>query len=124
LVSKAQIGRAARFLQGLVSAVTEAGWKVAAKAPNVSTGRGGSGPDLSLRLPSRELVVTIRERDQRGRSVQAYATQTDYYMRTERTTANKHFQASGKLEVTITKTWEDQTVLSLRDTDGVDHMRL
>ncbi|MBB3036278.1 hypothetical protein [Hoyosella altamirensis] len=42
----------------------------------------------------------------------------DYYTRSERIIANKHFQGSGNLEVTITKAWEDQTVLPLRDTGG------
>lgn len=119
LVSKAQIGRAARFLQALVAATTEVGWTVPTKAPNMSRGRGEPDPDLTLRLPSRELVATIRELDQRGRRhVQAYTTETDYYTRTERTTTNEYFQASGKLEVTITKTWKDQIIFSLRDADG------
>lgn len=119
LVSNAQIARAARFLQALVTATTEVGWTVPTKVPNMSRGRGEPGPDLTLRLPSRELVATIRELDHRGRRhIQAYTTETDYYTRTERTTANKYFQASGKLEVTITKTWEDQVIFSLRDTDG------
>jgi hypothetical protein len=117
LVSKAQIGRAARFLQALVSAATETGWQVYSKAPNMSRGRGEPGPDLSLRLPSRELLVTIRELAQNGRRVQAYTTESDYYTRTERVVANRHFQASGRLEVTIRKAWEDQTVVSLEDTD-------
>jgi hypothetical protein len=83
---------------------------------NMSLRHGEIGPDLSLRLPSRELVVTIRELDQSGRRVQAYTTERDYYTRTERTTANKHFRASGSLEVAIKKPWEDQTVLAMRDT--------
>ena len=117
LVSKSHIARAARFLQALVTATTPLGWTVPTKVPH--RGRGESGPDLTLRLPSREIVVTIRELDQRGRRhVQAYTTETDYYTRTERTTANTYFQASGKLEVTLTKTWEDQVIASLRDTDG------
>ncbi len=75
-----------------------------------------TSPDLSLQLPSRELVVTVRELDERGRRVQAYVTETDFYTRGTRTSANRHFQASGRLEVTITKIWEDQTVLSFFDT--------
>ncbi|WP_319455601.1 MULTISPECIES: hypothetical protein [unclassified Mycobacterium] len=118
LVSKAQVGRAARFLQALISATAEVGWKTPSKMRDMSPRRGEFGPDLSLRLPSRELVVTIRELDQSGRRVQAYTTERDYYTRTERTTANKHFRASGNLEVAIKKPWEDQTVLSLRDTVG------
>lgn len=118
LVSKGQLGRAARFLQAVVLAVTEVGWKVPAKTPHMSRGRGDTGVDLALRLPSRELVVTIRELDQRGRRVQPYVTETDYYTRTERATSNKHFQASGNLEITLTKAWDDQPVLSLRDTGG------
>jgi hypothetical protein len=118
LVSKAEIGRAARFLQTFVSAATEVGWKIPSKVRNMSRGRGEPVPDLFLQLPSRELVATIRELDERDRRLQAYVTETDYYTRATRTTANKHFQASGNLEVTITKTWENQTVLSLRDTLG------
>lgn len=118
LVSKAEIGRAARFLQGLVSAANEVGWKVPPKVHNMSRGRGEPVPDLSLQLPSRELVLTVRELDERGRRVHAYVTETDYYTRGTRTSANKHFQASGKLEVTITKRWEDRTILSLSDTPG------
>ena len=116
LVSKAEIGRAARFLQGLISAASEVGWKIPPKARSVSRGRGEPVPDLSLQLPSRELVVTVRELDERGRRVQAYVTETDFYTRGTRTSANRHFQASGRLEVTITKIWEDQTVLSFFDT--------
>lgn len=118
LVSKAQVGRAARFLQALISATSELGWKTPSKMHNMSVRQGEFSPDLSLRLPSRELLVTICELDQSGRRVQAYTTERDYYTRTERTTANKGFQASGKLEVVIKKPWEDQTVLSLRDTVG------
>lgn len=119
LVSKAEIGRAARFLQGLISAASEVGWKVPPKMRHWSRGRGEPVPDLSLQLPSRELFLTVRELDERrGSGVQAYVTETDYYTRGTRTSANKHFQASGKLEVTITKIWEDQAILSLCDTDG------
>lgn len=118
LVSKAQVGRAARFLQALISATAQVGWKTPSKMRSMSVRQGEFGPDLSLRLPSRELVVTIRELDQSGRRVQAYTTERDYYTRTERTTANKHFRASGNLEVAIKKLWEDETVLSLRDTVG------
>ncbi|GAB5903131.1 hypothetical protein [Mycobacteroides chelonae] len=118
LVSKDQIGRAARFLQALVSAAIEVGWKAPAKVPNMSRGYGDPGPDLALRLPSRELAVTIRELTQSGRQVQAYITTMDYYTHTERTTANKHFQPSGNLEVSITKAWDDQKVLSLQDAAG------
>lgn len=118
LVSKAQIPRAARFLQGLVDAAGSMGWKVSAKVPNMSTGRGEVRPDLSLRVPSRELVVTVRELDQRGRQAQAFTTITDYYTRTSRTSANKQFLASGRLEVMVGKACEQQTVLTLRDRDG------
>lgn len=80
---------------------------------------GDPEPDLTLRLPSRELVVTIRELDLYGRRAQAYTTETDYYpTRTERTRANKYFHASGKLEVALTPKWDDKAVLSLRDTPG------
>lgn len=118
LVSKAQIGRAARFLQALISAAAEVGWKTPLKRNNIWLRCGEYGPDLSLRLPSRELVVTIRELDQSGRRVQAYTTEMDYYTRTERTAANKHFKASGNLEVAIKKPWDDEAVMSLRDAAG------
>lgn len=48
--------------------------------------------------------------------VQAGYTQTDYLTRTERTTVNKSFTASGRLEVTLTRGWEQHQVLSQRDT--------
>lgn len=41
--------------------------------------------------------------------------QTDYLTRTERTTVNKSFTASGRLEVTLTRGWEQHPVLSQRD---------
>jgi hypothetical protein len=107
-VSKAQIGRAARFLQALISAATEVGWKISPKTRYMSSGRGEPVPDLSLRLPSQELVVTIRELDERGRWQQAYLTETDYYTRAVRTIANKQFQGSGSLAVTLAKTWDDR----------------
>jgi hypothetical protein len=116
LVSKAEIGRAARFLQGLISAASEVGWKVPPKMRHWSRGLGEPVPDLSLQLPSRELFLTVRELDERGRRVQAYVTETDYYTRGTRTTANSHFQASGKLEVALTKPWKDEAVLSVCDT--------
>lgn len=78
LVSRAEVGRAARFLQALISATAEVGWKTPSKTRNMSLGRGEHGPDLSLLLPSRELVVTIRELDQSGRRMQAYTTERDY----------------------------------------------
>lgn len=75
-------------------------------------------PDLVLRLPSQELVVSMREPDQRGRRATAFVTQTDYYTNTTRTIANKSFEPSGKLEIKLSKKWEDQTVLSMRDEPG------
>lgn len=116
LVSKAEIGRAAGFLQGLISAATEVGWKIPPKMRQWSRAPGDPVPDLSLQLPSRELFLTVRELDERGRRVQAYVTETDYYPRTTRTIANSHFQASGKLEVTVTKMWTDDAILSVCDT--------
>ena len=77
-VSRAQIPRAARYLQGLVNAVAEMGWSVPAKVQTAYAGRGEPGPDLSIRLPSREILVTIRELDERGRLGRAFITQTDY----------------------------------------------
>lgn len=118
LVSKAEIGRAARLLQAFVSAVSDVGWKIPSKVQNMSRGRGEPVPDLWFRLPSRELVLTIRELDERGRRQQVYVTESDYYMRTERTIVNKQFQASGILEVEIGKQWQAETVLSIRDTSG------
>lgn len=115
LVSKAEVGRAARFLQGLATATTSVGWKVTGRPRNEGYGRNLPDPDLVLRLPSRELVVSIRELDQRGRRVTAFTTEMDYYTRTTRTIANKSFEPSGNLEVKLSKKWEDQTVLSLRD---------
>jgi len=118
LVSKGEMGRAARFLQALTSAATEVGWKIPLKPGNRARRLGEHVHDLWLRLPSRELVVTIRELTQSGRQVQAYLIETDYYTRNTRTIANKHFQPSGKLAVTIVKAWDNDTVLSLQDTAG------
>ena len=73
-------------------------------------------PDLSIKLPSREFQVAVRELDERGRPGRAFITQTDYLTRTERTTVNKSFTASGRLEVTLTRGWEQHPVLSQRDT--------
>ena len=85
-VSRAQIPRAARYLQGLVNAVAEMGWSAPAKVQAGYAGRGEPGPDLSIRLPSREFQVAIRELDERGRPGRAFTIQTDYLTRTERTT--------------------------------------
>lgn len=117
-VSKPQIARAARFLQAIASAAVEIGWKVSAHVPHMNIGHDKMRPDLALRLPSREVVVSIRELDQRGRRVSAFTTGMDYYTREQRTTANKHFLASGKLEVSVIKAWDDQPILTLRDTDA------
>lgn len=119
LVSKGQIGRAARFLQALATAAAELGWKVPLKRTYYSGRSGNTGPDLTLRLPSRELSIKVRELDQRGRRTEPYITESDYYTRTERTVANKSFQSSGRLEVVISKVWEDQLVFSLQDAEGV-----
>lgn len=117
-VSRAQLGRAARYLQGLVAAAGEMGWKVPSKAP-AGYGRPHEvTPDLAVRLPSAEFAVTVRELDQRGRPGQVFITQTDYYTRDQRTTANKNFLPSGRLEITVIKAWRDQTVLTQRDTGG------
>lgn len=118
LVSKAQLGRAARFLQAVVLSAVDLGWKVPKRVQNYSDGRGGESPDLALKLPSREVVLTLRELDERGRRATAYVTETDYYTRARRTTANKNFSASGRLEVTVTKQWDQDRILTLRDADG------
>lgn len=118
LVSKAEVGRAARFLQAFASAVSDVGWKIPSKMQNFSRGRGEPTPDLAFRLPSRELVVTIRELDKRGRRQRAYVTESDYYLRTERTIFNKHFEASGTLEVEIGMPWQAEIILSIRDAPG------
>lgn len=115
-VSRAQIPRAARYLQGLVNAVAEMGWSAPAKLQVGYTGRGEPGPDLLIKLPSREFQVAIRELDERGRPGRAFITQTHYLTRTESTTVNKSYTASGRLEVTLTRGWERPPVLSQRDT--------
>ncbi|MDX6390409.1 MAG: hypothetical protein QOJ73_1472 [Streptosporangiaceae bacterium] len=115
-VSRAQIPRAARYLQGLVNAAAEMGWSAPAKVQVGYAGRSEQGPDLSIKLPSREILVAIRELDERGRPGHAFITQTDYLTDTERTTVNKSFTASGRLEVTLTRGWEQHPVLSQRDT--------
>jgi hypothetical protein len=94
------------------------GWKVSAKTLNTFTGRGEVSPDLSLRLPSRELTATVRELDGRGRKCLAFTTDIDYYTHAQRTTANKNFLASCRMEITLSTAWEQQPVLVLRDTDG------
>lgn len=118
LVSKAEVGRAARILQALVTAAITVGWKVTGRPRNEWYGSSRPDPDLVLRLPSQELVVSIRELDQRGRRATAFVTQTDYYTNTTRTIANKSFEPSGKLEIKLSKKWEDQTVLPMRDEPG------
>lgn len=118
LVSKAEVGRAARLLQALVTAATTLVWKVTGRPRNEFYGSRQPDPDLILRLPSQELVVSVRELDQRGRRATAFITQTDYYTNTTRTIANKNFEASGKLEIRLSKKWEDHTVLSIRDEPG------
>ena len=118
LVSRTVVGRAARFLQALAMAAATVGWKVTARPRNEGYGRNLPDPDLILQLPSRELVVSIRELDQRGRRVTAYVNETDYYTRTTRTISNKGFDPSGRLEVKLSRKWEDETVLSMRDEPG------
>ncbi len=99
-----------------MNAVAEMGWSAPAKVQGGYAGRSEPGPDLSIKLPSREFQVAIRELDERGRPGRAFITQTDYLTRTERTTVNKSFTASGRLEVTLTRGWEQHPVLSQRDT--------
>ena len=117
LVSKGQIGRAARFLQALVTAADELGWKAPLKRTYFSGRSGDTGPDLTIQLPSQELSIKIRELDQRGRRSEPYITESDYYTRTERTVANQSFQSSGRLKVTVSKVWQDQLIFSLQDTE-------
>lgn len=112
------MSRAARILQAIVNAAVEIGWKVSAKTPHAHNESREVRPDIAIKLPSREILVTIRELDQRGRTGLAFSTDTDYYTRTKRTTVNKSFLAGGRLEITVTKEWEQQTILSRRDTDG------
>jgi hypothetical protein len=92
------------------------GWSIPAKVQAGYAGRGESGPDLSIKLPSREILVAVRELDERGHPGRAFITQADYLTRAERTTVNKSFTASGRLEVTLTRGWEKHPVLSQRDT--------
>ena len=118
-VSRPQIPRAARYLQGLIDAATEMGWSAPAKAPDGYAGHGEPSPDLSIRLPSCEVRVTVRELDERGRPGFAFTTQTEYPSHTERTTVNKYFTVSGRLEVTVTRGWEKQPILRQRDSGRV-----
>lgn len=118
LVSNAEVGRAARFLQALATASITVGWKVTGRPRNEGYGRNLPDPDMILRLPSRELVVSIRELDQRGRRLTAFTTETDYYTRASRTVVNRCFEPSAKLEVRLSKKWEEPTVLSVRDEPG------
>lgn len=104
-----------------MNAVAEMGWSAPAKIQADYAGRSEQGPDLSIKLPSREILVAIRELDERGRPGSAFITQTDYLTRTERTTVNKSFTASGKLEVTLTRGWEKHPVLSQRA--RLEHLR-
>jgi len=101
-----------------VNAVTEMGWSTLAKVQASYASRGESGPDMSIKLPFAEFLVSVRELDEHGRQGRAFVTQTDYVTRTERTTVNKSLaeRASGKLEVTLTQGWEQHPVLSQRDT--------
>lgn len=115
-VSKKQIPRTARLLQAIVSAATEMGWKVS-QARSAYTGHREVSPDLTLGLPSSEVVVTLRELDQRGRTGFAFTTGSEYYTRVQTTTANRDFLASGRLELTLAKCWEQQSILRLYDTD-------
>lgn len=69
-VSKAQIPRAARILQGLVTAAQSRQWKVPAQRPSGS--RRDASPDLLISTPSQEVVVTIYELDERGRPGRAF----------------------------------------------------
>ncbi len=115
-VSRRQIPRTARLLQAIVSAATEMGWK-ASQARNAYTGPRETIPDLALKLPSSEVVVTLRELDQRSRTGFAFTTGTDYYTRVQTTTANRDFQASGRLDLTLTRPWEQHPILNLYDTD-------
>lgn len=114
-VSRAQIPRTARYLQGLVNAAAEMGWSAPAKVQASYAGRGEPRPDLSIKLPSREILITVRELDERGRPGRAFITHTDYLTYAERTTVNNNFTASGRLEVTLTQSWEQRPVLSQRD---------
>lgn len=115
-VSRRQIPRTARLLQAIVAAATEMGWKVS-QARSAYTGHREVIPDLAVKLPSSEVVVSLRELDQRGRTGFAFTTGSDYYTRVQTTTANKGFLASGRLDLTLTKPWEQQPILNLYDTD-------
>jgi hypothetical protein len=91
------------------------GWSAPAKVQVGYARRSEQGPDLAIKLPSCEILVAIRELDERGRPGHAFITQTDYLTHTERTTVDKSFTASGRLEVTLTRGWEQHPVLSQRD---------
>ncbi|AYF77733.1 hypothetical protein D7D52_32380 [Nocardia yunnanensis] len=115
-VSKAQIPRAARYLQAVVLAAKALGWKVSDHSRRAYGPRGSGRSDLSLRLPSREIEVVVRELDERGRGGNVFITDSDPYTRVERTRENKYFAASGRLCVTLTKAWEQHPILEQRDT--------
>lgn len=117
-VSKEQIPRAARFLQALTAAAGEVGWKVAPKPPVGYSGGQEVIPDVALSLPSRSVVVSVRELDERGRAGRAFTTETSYSARPSRTVVNKYFAASGRLEVTVSKEWEQAAIVKLSDTSG------
>jgi hypothetical protein len=49
------------------NALAETSWTVPAKVQTGYAGRGEPGPDLSIKLPSREILAAVRELDERGR---------------------------------------------------------
>lgn len=55
-----------------MNAVTEMGWSAPTKVQASYAGRGEPRPDLSVKLPSREILVTVRELGERGRPGRAF----------------------------------------------------
>lgn len=114
-VSKAQIPRAARILQGLVTAAQSRQWKVPAQRPSGS--RRDASPDLLISTPSQEVVVTIYELDGRGRPGRAFVEDFGYGYgsREQRTVTNRHFGGSGRLMLTVHDRWGEKMITSVRE---------
>ncbi len=121
-VSKGSIPRAGRFLQGVVDACDIVGWKVTDK---VSRSFGGndihSATDLEFRIGSTtyELAISEAAAGNRRRSPSPYVQEWDYYRgHTSKTVANKAFEPSGRLTVTVTTGWGATDLFRLSDEPG------
>lgn len=116
-VSKPNVQRAARLLQGIVNASLQRGWKVRHQGATASMYDGErQASDVEVVLPRLGVQVLVHELDQRGRTGRAFTAEHDHSGSSDKVLPSRWFQGSGRLQVTVSRYgWDTAPILQIRD---------